>query len=102
MVCTCRNAARCPVCNTVVRVPLTNLENAAGGAILFDRFARRDSASSREGLRRLIEGFAPCPACGNTVRFEHSRSCVATALATSGVPPTERESILAKITFPEG
>jgi len=102
MACTCRSAARCPICNTSVRVPLTNLENAAGGAILVDRFARRDSSSSREGLRRLIEGWAPCPACGHTIHFEHSRNCVSSALTAAGVPPTERESILAKITFPEG
>ncbi len=102
MACTCRNAARCPICNTAVRVPLTNLENAAGAAILVDRFARRDSSSSREGLRRLIEGWATCPACGHTIHFEHSRTCVSSALTSAGVPPTERESILAKITFPEG
>ncbi|HTT15435.1 MAG TPA: hypothetical protein VMG81_06655 [Thermoplasmata archaeon] len=102
MACTCRNPARCPICNTPVRVPLTNLENAAGGAILVDRFARRDSSTSREGLRSLIQGWASCPACGHTIHFEHSRSCVADALAAAGVPLGERESILAKITFPEG
>lgn len=102
MACTCRNPARCPVCNTAVRIALTNLENAAGGQILVDRFARRDSSSSREGLRRLIEGWGNCPACGHTIRFEHSRSCVAEALSTAGVPLAERESILSKITFPEG
>jgi len=102
MTCTCRSPARCPICNTPVRVPLTNLENAAGAQILVDRFARRDSSSSREGLRRLIEGWGSCPACGHTIHFEHSRSCVAEALSTAGVPAAERESILAKITFPEG
>ncbi|HYA57151.1 MAG TPA: hypothetical protein VEH57_01625 [Thermoplasmata archaeon] len=102
MGCTCRNPARCPICNTQVRVPLSNLENAAGGAILVDRFARRDSSSSREGLRRLIQGWASCPSCGHTIYFDHSRSCVADALSTAGVPLGERESILSKITFPEG
>jgi hypothetical protein len=102
MTCTCRNPARCPICNTPVRVPLTNLENQAGGAILVERFARRDSSTSREGLRRLIEGWATCPSCGHTITHEHSRSCVAEALSTAGVPLGERESILAKITFPEG
>jgi hypothetical protein len=102
MACTCRNPARCPICNTVVRVPLTNLENSSGAAILVDRFARRDSSTSREGLRSLIQGWATCPSCGHTIHFEHSRSCVADALSTAGVPLGERESILAKITFPEG
>jgi hypothetical protein len=102
MTCTCRTPARCAVCNTVVRVPLTNLETSAGGAILVDRFARRDSSSSREGLRRLIEGWATCPSCGHSLHFEHSRSCVAAALTAAGVPLAERESILSKITFPEG
>ncbi len=102
MACTCRNPARCPICNTPVRIPLTNLENASGAQILVDRFARRDSSSSREGLRRLIEGWGSCPACGHTIHFEHSRSCVAEALSAAGVPLAERESILSKITFPEG
>jgi len=102
MGCTCRSPARCPICNTQVRVPLSNLENAAGGAILVDRFARRDSSTSREGLRRLIQGWASCPSCGHTIYFDHSRSCVAEALSTAGVPLGERESILSKITFPEG
>jgi hypothetical protein len=101
MVCTCRSPARCPVCNAQVRVPLSNLENAAGAAILVDRFARRDSSSSREGLRRLIEGTATCPACGHSIYFEHSRLCVSSALTSAGVPPMEREAILARITFPE-
>ena len=102
MACTCRNPARCPICNTAVRVPLTNLENSSGAAILVDRFARRDSSASREGLRRLIQGFASCPSCGHSIHTEHSRSCVASALTEAGVPMSERESILAKITFPEG
>ena len=102
MACTCRNPAHCPVCNTVMRVPLSNLENSSGAAILVERFARRDSSSSREGLRRLIQGSTNCPSCGHSIYFEHSRSCVATALSTAGVPLAERESILSKITFPEG
>jgi hypothetical protein len=102
MGCTCRVPARCPVCNTPVRVPLTNLESASGAAVLVDRFARRDSSASRDGLRRLIEGTAMCPGCGHTVQHNHSRSCVAEALLVAGVPLPERESILAKITFPEG
>jgi hypothetical protein len=102
MSCTCRSPARCPVCNTPVRVPLTNLESATGGALLVDRFARRDSATSRDALYRLMQGHCPCPGCGNTVFHNHSRSCVANALASAGVPSQEREAILAKITFPEG
>ncbi|HKN06306.1 MAG TPA: hypothetical protein VJ021_01700 [Thermoplasmata archaeon] len=102
MACTCRNPARCPICNTPVRVPLTNLENAAGAAILVERFARRDTSTSREGLRSLIQGWASCPACGHTINFEHSRQCFASALSTAGVPMAEREAILSKITFPEG
>lgn len=102
MACTCRSPAHCPICNTVVRVPLSNLENSAGAAILVEKFARRDSSSSREGLRRLIEGWANCPACGHSIQFEHSRSCVASALSSAGVPLAEREAILSKITFPEG
>ncbi len=102
MACTCRTPARCPVCNTPVRVPLTNLESSAGAAILVERFARRDTSTSREGLRRIIEGWGTCPACGHSIRFEHSRSCVASALASAGVPLAEREALLSKITFPEG
>ena len=85
-----------------VRVPLTNLESSSGAAVLVDKFARRDSAASREGLRRLIQGWTSCPSCGNTVYHNHSRSCVAEALASAGVPLSEREQLLAKITFPEG
>jgi hypothetical protein len=102
MACTCRNPARCPVCNASVRVPLSNLETSSGAAILVDKFARRDSSSSREGLRRLIEGWATCPACGHSIHVEHSRSCVASALTSLGVPSMDREAILARITFPEG
>jgi hypothetical protein len=101
MGCTCRAPARCPVCNAAVRVPLTNLESATGGAALVDRFARRDSWTSREGLRRLTEGWTHCPSCGHTVHHSHSRSCVSEALSQAGIPLSEREQILAKITFPE-
>jgi hypothetical protein len=101
MGCTCRNPARCPVCNTPVRVPLNNLESSSGAAILVDRFARRDSTANRDGLRRLIQGWCACPACGQTIHHNHSRSCVADALSVAGVPMAEREAILAKITFPE-
>ncbi len=102
MRCTCRVPARCLVCNTVVHVPLSNLESSSGAAVIVDRFARRDSSSSREGLRRIIEGSTSCPGCGHTVFHLHSRSCVAEALASAGVPLTDREALLAKITFPEG
>ena len=102
MACTCRNPARCPVCNTPVRVPLTSLESSTGAAILVDRFARRDSSTSREGLRGLIQGWGTCPSCGHSIHFEHSRSCVADALSSAGVSLAEREAILSKITFPEG
>jgi hypothetical protein len=102
MRCTCRAPARCLVCNTVVRVPLTNLESSSGAAIIVDRFARRDSSSSREGLRRIIEGTTSCPGCGHTVFNQHSRACVTEALASAGVPAPDREALLAKITFPEG
>jgi hypothetical protein len=94
--------ARCSVCNTQVRVPLSNLETSSGAAVLVDKFARRDSSASREGLRRLMVGSCPCPGCGNTIFHNHSRSCVAEALSMAGVPLSEREAILAKITFPEG
>jgi hypothetical protein len=102
MECTCRVPARCPVCNTQVRVPLTNLESSSGAAVLVDRFARRDSSANREGLRRLMFGSMSCPSCGHTINHNHSRSCVADALSQAGVPMGEREAILAKITFPEG
>ena len=102
MRCTCRQPARCPVCNTPVRVPLTNLESSSGAAVLVDRFARRDSSTSREGLRRIMEGWITCPSCGQTIFAQHSRSCVAEALASAGVPLGEREALLSKITFPEG
>ena len=101
MVCTCRNSARCPICNTPRRVPLTNLENAAGGAILVERFARRDTSMSREGLRSLIQGRASPPPRSYD-QFRHSRQCFASALSAAGVPMAEREAILSKITFPEG
>jgi hypothetical protein len=102
MGCVCRNPARCPICNTPVRVPLSNLQSSGGGAILVDKFARRDTSASREGLRRIAQGVGNCPSCGHTIYHNHSRSCVAEALASAGVPASEREAILAKITFPEG
>ncbi|MGC2034891.1 MAG: hypothetical protein WA761_05545 [Thermoplasmata archaeon] len=102
MGCTCRAPAMCPICNTPVRVPLTNLESATAGGVLVDRFARRDSSANREGIRRLVDGWTNCPGCGQTIRQQHSRSCVAEALSVAGVPLNDRESILAKITFPEG
>jgi hypothetical protein len=102
MACTCRILARCMVCNTPMRVPLTNLESSSGASVILDKFARRDSAASREGLRRLIEGSMRCPVCGNTVHHVHSRSCVAEYLAIIGVPPSDRAALLAKISFPEG
>ena len=102
MGCTCRTLARCPICNTPVRVPLSNLESSSGAAVLVDRFARRDYSANREGLRRLIQGTCSCPSCGHTIEYNHSRPCVAEALSAAGVPLSEREAILAKITFPEG
>jgi hypothetical protein len=102
MACTCRLPARCSVCNTPVRVPLSNLQSSSGGAAIVDQFARRDSSSSRESVRRLSQGWMSCPSCGHTINHTHQRSCVAEALASAGVPMAERESILAKITFPEG
>lgn len=102
MGCVCRNPAHCPICNTAVRVPLSNLQSAGGGAALVDRFARRDTSSSREGLRRIGEGYGSCPSCGHTIHHFHSRHCVGEALLSAGVPAHEREAILAKITFPEG
>ena len=102
MNCTCRVPARCPVCNTPVQVPLSNLENSSGAAVLVDRFARRETAANREALRRLIQGSATCPSCGSTVLHDHGRSCFSQALAVAGVPLHEREAILSKITFPEG
>ena len=102
MMCSCPVPARCPVCNSPVHVPLTNLESANGAAVLVDKFARRETVAHREALRRLIQGSATCPSCGNTVVHDHSRSCFSQALAVAGVPLTERESILSKITFPEG
>lgn len=102
MACTCRLLARCAVCNTPVRVPLSNLESSSGAAVMLERFARRDSAVGREGLRRLIEGTIRCTVCGNTIHTAHSRSCVSEYLAVIGVPPSDRAALLAKITFPEG
>jgi hypothetical protein len=102
MACTCRSPARCPVCNAPVRVPLSNLESGAGGALLIDRFARRDSSASREGLRRINLGSAPCPNCGHPVEHAHTRACVADYLTSVGIPTGEREAILARVTFPEG
>jgi hypothetical protein len=83
-------------------VPLTNLESSSAGAALVDRFARRETAGNREALRRLIQGTCPCPSCGNTIVYDHSRTCFSMALASVGVPSHERSSILSKITFPEG
>jgi hypothetical protein len=102
MACTCRLPARCIVCNTPLRVPLSNLESQSGAAVMLEKAARRDSSAGREGLRRLIEGSMRCPVCGNTVNHVHSRNCVAEYLAVIGVPPTERAALLAKISFPEG
>ena len=93
---------RCLVCNTPIRVPLTELENATGASVLIDRFARRDSSEGREGLRRLIQGSCTCPTCATTLHHTHERVCVASALTSLGVPMHEREVILGKISFPEG
>jgi hypothetical protein len=102
MVCTCRRMPRCLVCNTPIRVPLSELEASTGASVLIDRFARRDSSEGRESLRRMIQGSTTCPTCGNTIHHTHERICVGTALAAMGVPMHEREVILGKISFPEG
>jgi len=102
MMCTCPVPARCPVCNTQVPVPLSNLQSSSGAAVLVDRFARRETAATRDALRRLVQGSAVCPSCGSSVTHDHSRSCFSQALTAAGVPLHERESILSKITFPEG
>lgn len=101
MGCTCRSVPRCPVCHTPVRVPLSYLEAVPGATVLIDRFARRDSTASREGLQRLAQGSGPCATCGHTVSHSHSRSCVQQRLIELGVPMNEREAILSRITFPE-
>jgi hypothetical protein len=85
-----------------VTVPLNRLEGSGGAALLVDRFSRRETAANREALRRLIQGTATCGSCGSTVLHDHSRSCFSQALTAAGVPLHERESILSKITFPEG
>lgn len=90
------------VCNTPTRVPLSNLESSRGGAVLVEKFARRDSATGREGLQQLIEGHTRCTVCGNTVYHTHSRSCVSSYLAAIGIGPTDRAAILQRISFPEG
>jgi hypothetical protein len=102
MACTCRRIPRCQVCNTPIRVPLSELENATGASVLIDRFARRDSSGSRVGLHRLIQGSCSCPTCGNTIHASHERVCVSGYLSAIGLPAHEREVILAKISFPEG
>ena len=102
MGCTCRAPARCPVCNTPVRVPLSNLERAATVTPVVGRTPRRDGSSMRNGFRYLIEGSSSCPRCGHSVSVAHSRSCVAKALVGAGIPPSDRALILARITFPEG
>jgi hypothetical protein len=102
MPCTCRIPARCVVCNTTARVPLSNLESSSGAAVMIERFARRDSSANREGLQKIIEGSMYCPVCGNIIHHTHSRTCVAEYLANLGVPPNERANLLARISFPEG
>ncbi|HEV2316517.1 MAG TPA: hypothetical protein VGV89_02955 [Thermoplasmata archaeon] len=102
MGCTCRIPARCKVCNLQVTVPLSNMDSASGASAMLERLARRDSAETRAGLQRLIEGSIRCPSCGNTVYHTHSRSCVAAFLGAVGIGPSDRASLLAKITFPEG
>ena len=102
MACTCRAPARCPVCNTPVRLPLSNLERAAAGAARGVRPPRRDGTSLRAGFGYLIAGSSSCPRCGPSVHADHSRACVSKALASAGVSPGDREVILARITFPEG
>ncbi len=101
MGCTCRAPARCPVCNTPVRVPLSNLDRFA--EVAARGRPRRDGPSLRAGgLGHLIEGSSPCPRCGHSVRVEHTRPCFSKALASAGVLPSDLASILARITFPEG
>lgn len=102
MGCTCRQPAHCPVCNLAVRVPLTNLDQAASVAAKAARTTRPGSPVQRKGFGFLIGGTSPCPRCGHPVETAHSRSCVAQALSAAGVAPGTRAQILAKITFPEG
>ncbi len=102
MGCTCRAPARCPICNTPVRVPLSNLDRLSAGVAQGARPARREGANPRAGLGHLIQGSSPCPNCGHSVRADHTRSCVSKALVSAGVPVADREVILARITFPEG
>jgi hypothetical protein len=101
MPCTCRIPARCTVCNATVHVPLSTLESASGATVMLERAARRDTAVGREGLQRLVRGTIRCPVCGNSVQHSHSRSCVSEYLAGIGVSPSDRASLLARISFPE-
>ncbi len=101
MGCTCRAPARCPVCNTPVRVPLSNLDRVA--AMAGRGRPRRDAPPLRAGgLGYLIEGTSSCPRCGHSVHVEHTRPCFSKALVSVGVAQTDLASILARITFPEG
>lgn len=102
MGCTCSAPAHCPVCNTSVRVPLSNLEQAAASAARGARPSTRSGGSPRAGFTYLIEGSSVCPRCGHSVRVHHSRTCVSEAMAGAGISAKDRATILARITFPEG
>lgn len=101
MPCSCATQARCPVCDTLVRVPLTGIEGSSSVATLAAA-ARKGSTTSPDRIRRLAEGSCPCPACGNLVAHRHSRYCLALALAQAGIPERDRDQLLSRMTFSEG
>lgn len=102
MNCNCVSLARCPICDTLVRVPVAPLESVGASGATLARQARRDPTGSREAIRRILRGSCGCPACGNQITHLHSRYCLSLALASAGVPSRERETLLSKMTFSEG
>ena len=101
MSCTCRVLPHCPSCNASVRLPYSNLQGGFTLASFLRRSARNERSTTRENLNRLAEGHAPCPSCGETVEAMHDRRCVREALGAAGFSPSDREKLLARMSFPE-
>ncbi|MDE1819226.1 MAG: hypothetical protein KGJ23_02780 [Euryarchaeota archaeon] len=99
--CTCRALPHCPNCNAQVRVPFSNMDRGAALTSLLRKLEKKERSVPRESLNRLAEGKASCPSCGETIQAMHDRPCVGENLASLGVSMSDREKLLARMSFPE-